>query len=134
VLASCVNFALVLSPLGGLAKMLKSKALHIVLIAAALIGCHTAATKPKTDVLHVTFARLCSEPDIAGTFDGKTFSLAASRDGRPLYVACFDPIRPEDVGKDFHATWDKVRGQLIVSVPDFGDVHYDISTVGEVKQ
>jgi hypothetical protein len=47
-------------------------------------------------------------------------------------VACYNPVQPEDVGKDLPATLDSARGVLTITT-DFGPVPYKIDAARESR-
>jgi hypothetical protein len=84
----------------------------------------------RSPVFHVKAVNPDASIDVIGTFDGKEYSLTVSRENAPLYVAHYEPIQTEDVGKDFPA---EINGSsLFVDIPAKGRVRYDIQSVREV--
>jgi hypothetical protein len=90
-------------------KTLRALALLATL---ATIGC-----SQKAQTFHVTSATPDAPIDVTGTFEGKEYSLSVNRQNVPLYIAYYEPIGTADVGKDFHATLDNGKGDLLIDVP-----------------
>ena len=82
-----------------------------------LPGCRTY----HGDGILITQAEVC-EDTVLGEFNGKVYGLSPA--DRPLYVACYSPIAPEDVGKRFHARAD--GRVLLIDVPERGTVRFDV--------
>lgn len=108
----------------------------VLLVVGFCVGC---SHKQPKETLHVTGAQLCADVDLVATYEGKEYRLSADRKSAPLAAACYDPIRPEEVGKDYHATIDPMRGQILVDLPEtqlrFAQkARYNIESVREIQQ
>jgi hypothetical protein len=92
-----------------------------------VMGCGHASK----NTLHVTSVTPDAAVDVAGTLNGKDYELRVDRTDVPLYIAYYEPINVQDVGKDFPAQLEKTSGELVVQVPNKGAVHYSIRSVHE---
>lgn len=111
----------------GKAKMKKLMIALVLILAGGAFGCRST----QHNVFHVKAVNPDAPIDVIGTLEGKEYSLSVNRDKVPLYVAYYEPIRTEDVGKEFHA--EAKDGSLFIDVPDKGTVRYDIRAVSEAK-
>lgn len=99
-------------------------------VLAAVVGC----SHPAKNTLHVTSVTPDAAVDVVGTLNGQTYELSVDRSDVPLYIAYYEPIDVQDVGKDFPARFDKDSGEIIVQVLAKGMVRYSIRTVYETGQ
>lgn len=97
-----------------------------VLVLMTITGCKSRSA-PNT--FHVTAVNPDSMPDVVGTFEKNEYALSVSREGVPLYVAYYEPIGLDDVGKDFQAVL--ANGSISINVPGKGWVRYDIQRARE---
>ena len=98
-------------------------------VIAASIGCGHA-TK---NMLHVTSVTPDAAVDVTGTLNGKAYALSVDRENVPLYVAYYEPIGVQDVGKDFPARFDPSSDEIFVQVPDKGTVRYTVQSARQEK-
>jgi len=68
---------------------------------------------------------------VVGTLNGKTYDLSVDRSSVPLYVAYYEPIGVDGVGKDFPVQIEESSGEMLVQVPNKGAVRYSIQSVHE---
>ena len=87
---------------------------------AVATGCHHAAK----NTFHVTAVTPDQAVDVFGTLNGKAYALSVDRSNVPLYVAYYEPIDVQDVGKDFPARLDESSGEVVAQVPNKGAVRY----------
>ncbi len=114
----------------------------LLLLAAALVGC-SHKPQPKQLTFHVTAVTPCDS--ITGTYADREYRLVISRfqdeSEVPAYIACWEPIGAEAVGKDFSASVFQTDFAVIVPnllVPEWLHsgrkvVIYQIASVREVK-
>src|SRR5690349_14517787 len=100
----------------GKGDMKKIVVVLMTVVAGVCLGCRS--TKPQPNVFHVKSVNPDAPIDVVGTLEGKEYSLSVNREKVPLYVAYYEPIRTEDVGKDFHA--ETKDGSVFIDVPDKG--------------
>lgn len=93
---------------------------------AVLFGCKTSPTTPST--AHILTSVACES--VTASFGDKEYSLTPT--DAPMGVACYNPVQPEDVGKDLPATLDSARGVLTITT-DFGPVPYKIDAARESR-
>lgn len=94
---------------------------------AAVMGC----SRPAKNTLHVQSFTPGATVDVVGTLNGLTYELSVDRSNAPLYVAHYEPIGVQDVGKDFSAQIEESSGEVLVQVPNKGAVRYSIRSVHE---
>lgn len=94
---------------------------------AAVMGC----SHPVKNTLHVTCVTPDAAVDVVGTLNGQTYELSIDRSNVPLYIAYYEPISVQDVGKEFPARFDQSSGEIVVQVPDKGPVRYSIRSARE---
>jgi hypothetical protein len=85
----------------------------VLMLIASLFGCSTKPIKPKPTVLHVTAAETCKRM-VVGTIGNMEYQLETEH--APLWAACWGPVGMAQVGSDFPATVDLVRGVVILQV------------------
>ncbi|MCU1311680.1 MAG: hypothetical protein JWO20_2805, partial [Candidatus Angelobacter sp.] len=95
------------------------------------LSCACTSKPPPT--LHVKAVTPCAD-SIGGTFEGVEYALAPVRGDKQLGIACYDPIRIEDISKDFSAHLDAERGVMIINVQGHGAVTYSIQSAREVSK
>lgn len=93
----------------------------------AVMGCAESAK----NMLHVTSATPDAAVDVTGTLNGKEYALSVDRENVPPYIAYYEPIDVQDVGKDFPATLDQSSGEIVVQVPGKGTARYFVRSVSE---
>jgi hypothetical protein len=76
----------------------------------SLLGC---SSKPKPTVLHVITADTCKRT-VVGTIGSMEYQLETMN--VPLFAACWGPVGMAQVGSEFPATVDLVRGVVILKV------------------
>lgn len=112
--------------------MKRSSVVLMFLVAslAGAVGCHSNQAQPaKVGVFHVKAVTPDAPIDLIGSLNGKEYSLSVNRKNVPLYIAYYEPIGPEDVGKEFHA---QVKDDSVfIDLPEKGTVRYDIKSVSE---
>jgi len=103
--------------------------LTVTALAGLTTGCHTPARASQD--FHVTAATPDQHIDVTGIYGNKEYALSVSRENVPMYVAYYEPIGTEDVGKDFHASL--ANGTFTLDVPGKGPVHYNVEAVREIR-
>jgi hypothetical protein len=99
----------------------------ILLTALAVGGCKGNSVAQNS--FHVTAVSPDSPVDVIGTLGDKEYALSVNRENVPLYIAYYEPIGIDDVGKNFRAIL--ADGTLSVEVPGKGTVRYTVQSVRE---
>jgi hypothetical protein len=103
----------------------KGAAFYASVVLTLVMGCGHAAK----NTLHVKSVTPDAAVDVAGALNGKTYELSVDRENVPLYIAYYEPIDVQDVGKDFPARFEESSGEVIVQVPNKGVVRYSVRSV-----
>ncbi len=101
----------------------------LALFLFVLVGCKSI---PKPLTFHVTMADECGAVPVTGTMDGIEYALARPAEA-PKYAACYGSIRPNDVGQDLHASYDKEAGVITLSSEN-GPTRYVVGAAREVPK
>jgi hypothetical protein len=83
-----------------------------------------------TGVLHIVSVDVCADTSVTGVYGDREYTLSPV--SHPAWVACYSPVRPEDVGKNLEAKMDTANGVITVTT-GLGAVPYAISAVREIK-
>jgi len=95
----------------------------------AVLLLSAVACQPGPPVFYVTAVHPDAPIDVEGRFQNKQYALLVDRETNkvPLYLAYYEPIDIDDVGKSFRAReW---QGELLIEVPGKGEIAYSIKSV-----